>query len=135
MVFGVCCCDWGTLGGSGKRRGEVVEEEGEGKYVGENTSAGVGCWRYIGVVRNYNKTVAYFIRPSFSPTFAMFQLAVREEKSMELSCLSTRFPYYRTRAFHGIYTTDYIDNWPKVVHCVSIHSLGKNIGVSLFHFW
>ena len=25
--------------------GEVVEEEVEGKYVGENMGAGVGCWR------------------------------------------------------------------------------------------
>ena len=37
MVFGFCCCDWGTLGREkeGKeRRGKerVVDEEMEGKY-------------------------------------------------------------------------------------------------------
>ena len=45
MVFGVCGCDWGTLEGISKRRGGLVEEEVEGKYVGENMGAGVGCWR------------------------------------------------------------------------------------------
>ena len=62
MVFGVCRCDWRTLEGIGKRRGDVVDEEVEGKYVGENMGVGVGCWRRIGLVRNNNNSMVYFVR-------------------------------------------------------------------------
>ena len=30
--------------------------------MGENMGAGVGCWRQIGLVRNINDMMVYFIR-------------------------------------------------------------------------